>query len=161
MPSTTAKRCAIGLCAGFLSASAAYADTCTPDRVSVKGNFGSITFRVEIADDAQERALGLMNRESLAKLSGMLFVYDKPQPLSFWMRNTLIPLDIIFVDQAGKIAKIHADAIPLDESPLYGGPELTHVLEINGGLAKEFGISEGDILRHSTFNQNEAHWPCG
>ena len=157
----TPKRLITGICAAVALSGTAVADECALDRVTLKGDFGSISFRVEIADDAQERAVGLMNRESMPKLSGMLFVYDRPQALSFWMRNTLIPLDMIFVDPLGKIAKIHANATPLDESPIHGGDGLTHVLEIGGGLAAKFGISEGDILRHSSFNQNEAHWPCG
>ena len=77
--------------------SGAFADACTPDRVSIKGEFGAISIRIEIADDAQERAVGLMNRDSLPKLAGMLFVYERAQPLAFWMRNTLIPLDMIFI----------------------------------------------------------------
>lgn len=159
--STTAKALSLGICIVATIGSSAFADECALDRVSIKGDFGSISFRVEIADDGQERAIGLMNRESMPKLSGMLFVYDRPQALSFWMRNTLIPLDMIFVDAKGEIAKIHPNAIPLDESPIHGGDKLTHVLEIGGGLAAKFGISKGDILRHSSFNQNEAHWPCG
>ncbi|SFR49208.1 DUF192 domain-containing protein [Litoreibacter janthinus] len=145
---------------GF-AAGGAFADSCTPNRVNIKGEFGSISFRVEIADDFQERATGLMNRDSLPMLSGMLFVYERPQPLAFWMRNTLIPLDMIFVEPTGKVAKIHANAVPLDETAISGGDGLTHVLEIGGGLAAKFGISEGDILQHSSFNQNEALWPCG
>jgi hypothetical protein len=134
---------------------------CASDRVSIKGVFGEINFRIEIADDAQERAVGLMNRASLPTLSGMLFIYEHPQTLAFWMRNTLIPLDMIFVKPNGRIASIHANAIPRDETPIRGGDNLTHVLEIGGGLAAKFGISEGDILRHSSFSQNEALWPCG
>ncbi|MEP3346068.1 MAG: DUF192 domain-containing protein [Litoreibacter sp.] len=140
---------------------ASFAESCDHDHVSIRGDFGSMSFRIEIADDVQERALGLMHRESMPTLSGMLFVYDRPQPLSFWMRNTLIPLDMIFVEPSGRIAKIHPNAVPLDESAIHGGDHLTHVLEIGGGLAAKFGISEGDILRHSSFNQNEALWPCG
>ncbi|WP_245990136.1 DUF192 domain-containing protein [Litoreibacter meonggei] len=102
-----------------------------------------------------------MNRDALPKLAGMLFVYERAQPLAFWMRNTLIPLDMIFVEPTGRIASIHANAIPHDETPISGGDGLTHVLEIGGGLASQFGISEGDILRHPSFNQNEALWPCG
>lgn len=160
-PSTTAKALTTAaLLTGFTS-SAVFAAVCEPDRVSIKGDFGSISFRVEIADDVQERAVGLMNRESLPKLSGMLFVYERPQSLAFWMRNTLIPLDMIFVEPNGRIASIKANAIPLDETAIEGGDGLTHVLEIGGGLAAKFGISVGDILRHPSFNQNEALWPCG
>ena len=159
--STTAKALVAAFCVTAFASGGAGADTCTPDRVAIKGDFGSISFRIEIADDAQERAVGLMNREKLPKLSGMLFVYDRPQPLSFWMRNTLIPLDMIFVEPNGRIASIHPNAVPLDETPINGGSGLTHVLEIGGGLAADFGISEGDVLRHPSFNQNEALWPCG
>ena len=143
-----------------VTSTALLAQSCSEDQVSIKGGFGSMTFRVEIADDAQERAIGLMNRPSMPTLSGMLFVYERPQPLSFWMRNTLIPLDMIFVEPTGRIAKIHPNAVPLDESAIHGGDGLTHVLEIGGGLSKKFGIKEGDILRHLSFNQNEALWPC-
>ncbi|WP_245622346.1 DUF192 domain-containing protein [Litoreibacter arenae] len=159
--SLTTRSFIAAFCVALAATSGAFAEACSTDRVSVKGPFGQITFRVEIADDAQERATGLMNRKSLPTLSGMLFVYERPQPLAFWMRNTLIPLDIIFVEPTGRIAKIHPNAVPLDETPIPGGDGLSHVLEIGGGLAARFGISEGDILRHSSFNQNEALWPCG
>lgn len=139
----------------------AWAGSCAPEQVSIKGDFGQINFRVEIADDARERATGLMNRPSMARLAGMLFIYDQPQSLAFWMRNTLISLDIIFVEPDGRIAKIHSKAIPLDETSIIGGSGLTHVLEIGGGLAADFGIKEGDILRHPSFKQKEALWPCG
>ena len=101
-----------------------------------------------------------MHRESMPQLSGMLFVYSRPQSLAFWMRNTLIPLDMIFVDPKGTIAKIHENAIPLDETAIEGGDGLTHVLEINGGLSKGFGIKAGDVLQHPSFDQDDAAWPC-
>ena len=133
---------------------------CAPDRVSVKGDFGTIDFKVELADDPVERAVGLMNRESLPRLSGMLFVYMRPQTLTFWMRNTLIPLDMIFVDPDGRIAHIHENAVPLDETPISGGPGRIAVLEINGGLARKFGLEVGDVLRHPAFDPEIAQWPC-
>lgn len=101
-----------------------------------------------------------MNVPSMPMRTGMLFIYQRPQRLAFWMRNTLIPLDMIFVAPTGEIAKIHANAQPLDETPVEGGEGLTHVLEINGGLAARFGIEAGDVLRHPSFDPAIAVWPC-
>ena len=117
--------------------------------------------QVEIADDAGERAQGLMHRTSLAGSAGMLFIYEEPQPLSFWMRNTLIPLDLLFIDSRGVVQHIHHNAIPLDESPLEGGSDaLLAVLEINGGLSARMGITPGTELRHPAFAGRNPAWPC-
>lgn len=143
-----------------LLASPAAAQECREDTVFIKGDFGQARFSVEIADDPDERSLGLMNRRNLPASSGMLFVYDQPQALSFWMRNTLVELDMLFVDPQGVVRHIHHRAQPLDETPIFGGQGLTHVLEINGGLAERMGISEGAILRHPSFSATDADWPC-
>jgi len=140
-------------------ASAAWAQ-CAEDTVWIRGDFGTARFSVEIADDEQERATGLMNRPSMATSAGMLFVYERPRSLSFWMRNTLIELDMLFVDETGVIRNIQERAQPLDETPIFGGDDLTHVLEINGGLARMLGIDVGDQLRHPSFAQADAAWPC-
>ena len=145
----------------FLFASALLAQSqCSPDTVWIRGDFGQARFSVEIADDAGERATGLMNRPSMPTAAGMLFIYNRPTSLSFWMRNTLIELDMLFVDATGVIRNIHERAIPLDETPIFGGDGLTHVLEINGGLARTLGIKVGDQLRHPSFEQSTAAWPC-
>ena len=133
---------------------------CSEETVWIRGEFGQARFTVEIADDAEERATGLMNRPSMPTSAGMLFIYERPGTLSFWMRNTLIELDMLFVDATGTIQNIHHRAIPLDETPIFGGDELTHVLEINGGLARTLGITPGDQLRHPSFSQTDAAWPC-
>lgn len=133
---------------------------CSDETVWIRGDFGSARFNVEIADTIQNRATGLMNRPSMPTSEGMLFVYPRPQRLSFWMRNTLIPLDMLFVDPTGIVAKVHHQAVPLDETPIPGGDGLTHVLEINGGLARLMGIAEGAQLRHPSFDQDIAIWPC-
>lgn len=139
---------------------AAGASACREDTVYLLGDWGQARFSVEIADDPQERAVGLMNRTSMPMSAGMLFVYERPQALSFWMRNTLIPLDIIFVDETGVVRHIHHNAVPLDETPVFGGTGLTHVLEINGGLSEQMGIEEGTRIKHPSFSQSEAAWPC-
>ena len=149
----------MALAVSCASAGVAWAE-CRDDSVWIKGDFGEARFSVEIADDPAEREIGLMNRPSMPISAGMLFVYDKPSTLAFWMRNTLIELDMLFVDETGVIRNIHARAIPLDETTIFGGEDLTHVLEINGGLAERMGIEVGDELRHPSFSQESAIWPC-
>ncbi|MEM6759657.1 MAG: DUF192 domain-containing protein [Pseudomonadota bacterium] len=133
---------------------------CAPDVVWLRGEFGQARFAVEIADDSTERAQGLMHRTSMPLSAGMLFVYEQPGRLSFWMRNTLIELDMLFVDPQGIVKTVHHRAQPLDETPILGGDGLTHVLEINGGLARQIGIVPGAQLRHPSFDQSQAAWPC-
>ncbi|MEM8655068.1 MAG: DUF192 domain-containing protein [Pseudomonadota bacterium] len=133
---------------------------CAEGTVWIRGEFGTARFTVEIADTERARAIGLMNRASMPASEGMLFIYPRPRTLSFWMRNTLIPLDMVFVDPRGIVQKVHHEAVPLDETPIPGGDGLTHVLEINGGLARRMGIAEGAELRHPSFDQDNAVWPC-
>jgi uncharacterized membrane protein (UPF0127 family) len=133
---------------------------CRPDTVELRGPWGQARFAVELADDPAERARGLMFRESLPQSSGMLFVYEAPQRATFWMKNTLIPLDMVFLDPAGRVLGVHAMARPGDETIIDGGPGVLGVLEINGGLAARLGIAEGSELRHPAFAAGPAAWPC-
>ena len=141
-------------------AQTATAAVCREDSVMLRGDWGQARFSVEIADDPEERSLGLMHRESLPLASGMLFIYDEPQTLSFWMRNTLIPLDLLFIDASGVVRSIHHNAIPLDETDIPGGDNRLAVLEINGGLAARMGIDVGTELRHPAFVATDPAWPC-
>ena len=100
-------------------------------------------FIVEVARSAQEQETGLMNRPTLAPDRGMIFPYDPPQPVAFWMKNTLIPLDMIFIRADGSIARI-ATAVPLSLEPVPAAEPIAAVLEIAGGRAAELGIREGD-----------------
>lgn len=100
-------------------------------------------FTVEIARSEAEQAQGLMNRETLAPDRGMIFPYATPVMASFWMKNTLIPLDIIFVRENGTIARIEANTAPLSLEPVAAGEPVTLVLELAGGRAAELGITEG------------------
>ena len=139
----------------------AWAD-CAPGTVELRSGSGAVMrFTVEIADTAPERAQGLMNRPSLAKSAGMLFVYDPPQRAAFWMRNTLIPLDMIFADETGRVTRVHSDAVPLDETSIDGGTGVAFVLEINGGLAKRLGVEPGAVMRSNVVDQDMASWACG
>ena len=137
------------------------AETCREDTVRLRGDFGEARFRVEIADDAQERAQGLMFRQQMSKGAGMLFIYPFPRQASFWMKNTLIPLDMIFLDRTGTVTRVHSNAVPLDEHAIDGGPDVLAVLEINGGLAKAMGIAPGAQMQHPGLPQGPAVWPCG
>lgn len=136
------------------------AGECAPDRVFLRGDWGQAAFSVEIADDEEERSQGLMFREHLDRGAGMLFVYPEPQRAAFWMKNTLIPLDILFLDQTGEITTIHANAVPGDLTPLPGGDSVFAVLEINGGLAERYGISVGTQMRHEIFSNSSPKWAC-
>ncbi len=121
---------------------------------------GQAQFRLEIADDEDERELGLMNRDHLARSAGMLFVYPDERRVAFWMRNTLIPLDMIFVDGAGRVVSVHENAKPHDETPIPSGAPVRFVLEINGGLARAIGIAPGAVLSHPAIAPEIALVPC-
>ena len=133
---------------------------CQPDRVDLRGDWGQASFSIEIADTPDERALGLMHRESMPRGAGMLFVYETPQRASFWMKNTLIPLDIIFADIGGVVTRVHSNAVPGDLSPIPGGDQVYAVLEINAGLAELYGIEEGTEMRQAVFSDGAPNWPC-
>lgn len=124
---------------------------CSETRVTVKGAWGQAHFNVSVADDPEERAQGLMDVPDMPTMSGMLFIYDQPQHAHFWMRNTLIPLDMIFASRDGRIAHIHENAIPHDETVIDGGVGVFAVLEVNGGLAGRLGVEIGDVLQHPGF----------
>lgn len=104
-------------------------------------------FTVEVARTPEEQAQGLMNRQSLAPDRGMVFPYDYPQPVAFWMKNTLIPLDIIFISPGGRILRIEANTVPLSLEPVGSGEPVEAVLEIAGGRASELGIAAGDKVK--------------
>lgn len=133
---------------------------CSADRVSLRGDWGQAAFAIELADTPEERSRGLMYRDSMARGAGMLFVYEAPQLASFWMKNTLIPLDMLFVDIAGQITAVHHNAIPGDLTPIVGGQAVYAVLEINGGLALRYGIVVGSQMQHPIFANGPAIWPC-
>ena len=101
-------------------------------------------FEVEVVSTPEGREQGLMFRKSMAANAGMLFVYPDEQPVAFWMKNTLIALDMLFLKADGSIAHIAHNAVPLDETPIESGAAVKAVLEVNGGTAAALGIKEGD-----------------
>ena len=105
------------------------------------------SFKVEVARSESEQARGLMFRDALAPDGGMIFPMNPPRPASFWMKNTVISLDLIFIRPDGTIARIAAEAVPYSLEPIDSGEPVSAVLEIAGGRAAELGISEGDKVR--------------
>lgn len=133
---------------------------CTDTVAEFRWDGGQARFAVEIADDAGERANGLMFRERLPASAGMLFIYERPQPVSFWMKNTLIPLDMVFIGPDGRVNGVHANAVPGDLTPIPGPEGTLMVLEIQGGLAARLGLGEGAELRHPAVDPATALWSC-
>ncbi len=107
---------------------------------------GPQAFKVQFADTEQTREIGLMFRKDMPAGEGMIFEFFQPQPVAFWMRNTVLPLDIIFIGQDGRILNVAANARPFDETPLPSAGDARAVLEINAGLAVRLGIKAGDKI---------------
>ncbi|MCF3594148.1 DUF192 domain-containing protein [Rhodobacteraceae bacterium LMO-12] len=135
------------------------AESCREDTVFLRGEWGTARFNVELADTVRLRARGLMHRDSLPTSAGMLFIYPRPSFVAFWMKNTRIPLDMIFLDAQGVVQRVHHQAVPGDLTQIPGGSNILAVLEINGGLARAIGITEGSEMHHPAFGAKAA-WPC-
>ncbi len=108
-------------------------------------------FEVEVADDPAERAEGLMYREAMADNAGMLFLYPAPQPVQFWMKNTPMSLDLVFVRADGTIARIAANTTPFSEDMIPSGEKVSAVLEVKAGMMHQLGVRVGDRLKHPTY----------
>jgi hypothetical protein len=121
------------------------------ETVEVQTAQGVHRFQVEIADTEAEREYGLMNRDAMGADRGMLFEFPDSADRAFWMHDTRIPLDIVFIATDGRIVSIQKNAKPFDETPLPSYGHAQGVLEINGGLADKLGIKQGDLIRHPFF----------
>jgi len=137
---------ALGVCAGERALAAPRLET-----VEIVTGRGRARFQVEIAATRAEQERGLMFRKALAPDRGMLFIYKRPQPAAYWMKNTLIPLDIIYIQPDGRILSIIRNARPHDETPLSSGGLVLGVLEIAGGRAAQLGVLPGDRVLHRIF----------
>lgn len=116
--------------------------------VIISGEGGkSSTIYVEVADTQPERSTGLMNRDSLENDRGMLFVFKDEDLHTFWMANTRISLDMIFISSDMRVVDIHHDAIPMDRTIITPETDSLYVLEVNGGYCRENGISIGDRVK--------------
>jgi uncharacterized protein len=108
---------------------------------------GAKTFSIEIADDSDERSRGLMFRRAMDDAHGMLFVFEQTRPVGFWMKNTPMPLDLLFVGADGKVSAIMPGE-PFSEAPISPGEPVRFVLELKRGIAEKFGLEAGDRLSH-------------
>lgn len=112
--------------------------------LTIRTRGGERQFVVEIARSPEQQAQGLMHRQSLAPNEGMIFPYDPPRPATFWMKNTVIPLDMIFIREDGTIGRIAENTVPYSLEPVSSLEPVAAVLEIAGGRASELGIAVGD-----------------
>ena len=118
--------------------------------VTIETSHGPARFTVEVADTEQRRENGLMYRTSLAPDAGMLFEFGTPQQVSFWMKNTLIPLDMLFIGVDGHIANIAERTVPLSEAAIPSAGPVVSVIELNGGTADRLGITPGERVEGAT-----------
>jgi uncharacterized protein len=121
------------------------------DSLQIATSTGRHAFQVEIADNDATRERGLMDRRYMAPDHGMLFEFDRDQPATFWMKNTYIPLDMIFIARSGVVTRIVANAEPLSERVIPSGGPCAAVLELNGGTSASIGLKVGDKVLHPFF----------
>ena len=112
---------------------------------------GKHRITVEVADTDQERSTGLMFRRSIGDEEGMIFIYPQDEPISMWMKNTYISLDMIFVRSDGTIQRIASDTEPFSEQTISSGANVRAVIEMKAGSAKRLGIKPGDKVEHPAF----------
>ncbi|MGA8169879.1 MAG: DUF192 domain-containing protein [Methylocystis sp.] len=112
---------------------------------------GSHRFQIEVARTERQLHTGLMNRRSMAPDHGMLFLFPKEQQVSMWMKNTYIPLDMVFVSRKGRVTEVAADAVPMSEAIITSETPAYAVIELNAGAARAMGLSVGDEIRHPSF----------
>ena len=108
---------------------------------------GKQQFTVELATTPDQMMIGLMFRQSMPADAGMLFVYPSERQVEFWMKNTYIPLDMLFIGADGHIRHIAERTVPLNETPISSIEEVKAVLEVNGGTVSRLGIKQGDVVR--------------
>jgi uncharacterized membrane protein (UPF0127 family) len=139
----------------LLLAAAPAVVTATPatqaETLTIETATGDQAFKVEVVRKEKDRNRGLMFRHEMAADHGMLFDYSPPQEIAFWMKNTFIPLDIIFVGADGHIISIAENTTPLSLERIPSGGPARGVIEINGGLSAKLGIKAGDRVRHHLF----------
>jgi|SRR5580693_5684830 uncharacterized membrane protein (UPF0127 family) len=119
--------------------------------LTIDSDHGPAKFMVEVAADPQSQEYGLMNRKALAPNAGMLFDFHKPQCEAFWMKDTILSLDIIFIRDDGSISSIAANAVPFSTTTIISVEPVRAVLELNGGRAAALDINPGDKVHGTIF----------
>jgi uncharacterized protein len=146
------------LIAAILAAGPAAAD-CEPAQLRIETEGAPASFAVEIADTPEARARGLMFRTDLARDAGMLFLFDRIAPVTFWMKDTPLSLDMIFIGPDGRVCGMIERATPHSLDPRPSNCPTLAVLEVHGGVADDLGVTLGARVSHSAFGEDAA-WPC-
>ena len=132
---------------------AAPAAQAATEPLGIVAKSGRHAFQVEVMRDDAQRARGLMYRRSMAADRGMLFDFERPMPVTMWMKNTYLPLDMVFIRSDGSIARIAPDTEPLSTKVIASGEPVLAVLELNAGTAAKLGIRAGDRVEHTLFRR--------
>ena len=135
----------------FPFVSAAQLQHFATSELTIVSKTGPHRFTVEVAQTPAQMEQGLMFRRTLADNAGMLFDFKQPTMATMWMRNTLIPLDMLFVDPQGRIVNIHERAVPQSDDVIAAAAPVRYVIELNGGTAARLGIAPGDKVEHPIF----------
>jgi len=122
-------------------------------KLTLRTGSGDHPFNIEVVDTPESRAKGLMFVQDLADDAGMLFDFKEERPVSFWMQNTYIPLDMVFVGADGMVKTVHANARPMDTTSISSQVPVQYVLEIPGGVAATIGLQAGDTMIHDRVGQ--------
>ncbi|HEY2071891.1 MAG TPA: DUF192 domain-containing protein [Rhizomicrobium sp.] len=122
------------------------------ETITIDTDQGTRTFQVEIADNDAERERGLMFRKAMEADHGMLFVFERDEGVAFWMKNTILPLDLIFIRSDGSISSVAANATPQSTQEIPSAEMIRGVLEINAGKAMELDIIPGDVVHAKAFH---------
>jgi uncharacterized membrane protein (UPF0127 family) len=120
-------------------------------QLAIEAGSGTLAFQVELAITPEQRRQGLMFRESLEDGQGMLFDFGRSAPVTMWMRNTFVPLDMLFIENGGRITRIAADTEPLSDAVIGSGGPVRAVLELPAGTSATLGIEVGDRVVHPIF----------
>ena len=143
-------------CLFVLESRHAVSDTIFPQsEILIVSKSGEHKFVVDVATTMAQRQVGLMYRKKMARNRGMMFDFGEEQLIAMWMKNTLIPLDMLFVDKTGRILQIERATTPLSLETIAGRRPAMSVIELNAGLTAELGISEGDQIMHNIFFREE------
>lgn len=132
---------------------------CEPGFLNINFKQNHTKIKVELAETFEDRKKGLMFRKDLDLGSGMLFVYETPAEVNFWMKNTQIPLDIAFADEQGIITRVVLNAVPHSLNLIPGGKNIQYVVEVNAGASTEFNLFVGARIQHEKLSK-AAIWQC-
>nr|WP_204165347.1 DUF192 domain-containing protein [Methylobacterium radiodurans] len=128
-------------------------DAARTEPLTIATRAGPQRFDVEVMRNDADRARGLMFRRSMAPNHGMLFDFERVEPVAMWMKNTYLPLDMLFIRADGTVARVAADTEPLSTATILSGEPVLAVLELNAGTAARLGIRPGDRVEHPLFRK--------